>query len=65
MSRLKMSPWQLFLLVRAGEHSAFGFDGGYHFRLDWGSSSDNCYHVPISCPSTSRFIVVDGVIRQV
>ena len=33
--------------------------------LDWGSSSDICCWVPISCPSTSGSISVDGVFNLV
>ena len=54
-----------FLLVRAGEPSVFGFDGGNHFRLDWGSSGSSCCCVLIFPPSTSGSIGVDGVIGLV
>ena len=52
-------------LVRAGEHSTFGFDGDNHFRLDWGSSSNNCCRAPVSYPSTSGSISVNGTIDLV
>ena len=48
-----------------GERNPFGFDGSNHFRLDWGSSSDNCFCAPVFCPSTSGSIGIDGVINLV
>ena len=54
-----------FLLVVAGEHSPFSFDGGNHFRFDWGSSSDNCCCIPVFRPSTRQSIHVDGAISLV
>ena len=52
--------------MATGECSSFGFDGlGIHFRLDWGSSSDNCCCNSVSCPSTSGSISVDGVISLI
>ena len=60
-----MATGNCFLLVGAGEHSSFGFDGGNHFRLDWGSSSDNCCCAPVSCRSTNGSIGVNGVITPV
>ena len=38
-----------FLPIGTGKRSSFGFDGGNHFRLQWGFSSDNCCCTPISC----------------
>ena len=65
MSRLKLNPWQLLPPRKSWWMFCLGFDGGNHSRPDWGSSSDNCCSPQVSCPSTSRFIGVDGVISLV
>ena len=36
--------------MATGECSSFDFDGDNHFRLDWGSSSDNCCCNPFLVP---------------
>ena len=47
----------MFLTEWTGECSSFGFDGGNHFRLEWGSSNNNCCGTPFFS-STNRSISV-------
>ena len=54
-----------FLLTGACKCSAFCFDGGDHFRLEWKSSNDDCSCTLHSCPSTSGSIGVDYVISLI
>ena len=54
-----------FLHIWVGKNPSFCFDGGDHFKLEWGSSSDNCCCTPISCLSTSGSIGVENIISLI